>query len=142
MIRALATGLAHLGAALRERGLRFVLAGLAATASYFLFYFAMLWGQMAPELANAAALFASAVISYLLHYSFTFQADTAHVVSGFRFVVVNGIAIVLGICLHAVVTAAGGSPAVAAVLTALCYPPTTFVLHHFWTFRRGDQSRG
>ena len=122
-------------ALMRHRSARFALVGVVATLVHGA-TLGFLAGPacVAPLVANTAALFAAAAVSYLGHRSFTFRSKARHVKSIAKFsaqfagswVVTSAIAVTL-IPLF-------GSWSV-SIIIVLLVPCLNYLLYARWTFR-------
>ena len=120
---------------LRHRSARFALVGVAATVMHG-GTLGLLSGpaQVPPLAANTLALFASAMLSYLGHRSFTFRSTTMHAKSLMKFLAqLAGSWLVTSAIAVALIPVIGGWP-VSAVIVVLV-PCLNYLVYARWTFR-------
>jgi putative flippase GtrA len=119
-----------------ERVIRYGLAGLLATAVYFLAVIGLV------EVAGLTAVWAAAiatlivmVTSYLVNRAWVFDASRPHSSSFPRFAAATGLSIVLNTGLmHLAVKILGWPYLAGAVLTTAIVPPVNFVMNYLWSF--------
>lgn len=119
--------------------LRFALVGLANTLVYLALCFALEALTALPSPAiNAIAMGVGLVVSYLSHARITYRGSTPHRQGGPRFVVATAAIFASAAAVQWLAVRQGLPPGFSYLLVALWYPAAGFVVHHFWTFRRGQ----
>jgi len=122
---------------LTERVIRYGVAGVLATAIYFLAVFLLV--ERAKITPVTAAVIATAIVivtSYVINRVFVFDTNRAHHSAFARFVVASLFGIAANTGLMYVATKMFAWPyLVGAALTILVVPPMNFVVNQFWAFR-------
>jgi len=122
---------------LMSRAVRYGIAGVIATAIYFLAVMVFVDRmRIAPVVAAVLATMIVIVTSYVINRAFVFDTDRAHASAFTRFVVasVASIGINAGL-MHVATSTMGWSYLAGAALTTLVVPPLNFVVNYFWTFK-------
>lgn len=117
------------------RAMRFTVTGIFVTgvhiavATSFVEYVMSL-----PPLANGVAFTVASFVSYLINtlWSFSERLDSRTL---FRFTMVSIIGFFLAILISWIAQKLGFNYMVGIYAVAIIIPPTTFVLHNFWTYR-------
>jgi len=126
---------------LGERIVRYGLAGVLATAIYFLAVFLLVErGGVAPVTAAVIATAIVIVTSYVINRAFVFDTNRAHQSAFTRFVLASLLGIAANTGLMYVATRVFAWPyLVGAALTILVVPPMNFLVNQFWAFRSTGQ---
>ena len=126
---------------LRERIVRYGLAGVLATAIYFVAVFLLV--ERAGVAPVPAAVIATAIVivtSYLINRTFVFDTDRSHHSAFTRFALASLLGIAANTGLMYVATKVFAWPyLVGAALTILVVPPMNFLVNQFWAFRSTGQ---
>lgn len=115
---------------------RFLLVGLLCTLLQYvvLVMLTQLWGVRAP-LASTIGYVLSAVVNYLLSYSFTYQSTSPHLRSFLRFAITAGCGAALTlIAMYVAVSLLGINYLVAQVITTCLTLLWNFFVNLRWTF--------
>jgi putative flippase GtrA len=121
--------------------LRFCLVGGASTLVFAAVSWLLIWLEAMPAaLVNVAAIAAGIAASYAGHYYFTYRVSRGqHAFFGPRFFAVTAILATASVVFtHVAVENFRVSPYVVSTLVSILYPVASLLLHHFWTFARGD----
>jgi putative flippase GtrA len=122
-------------AAERTRLMRFGASGLCSTAIHALVAAAMFSLLDATlVVANAVAFVCATAFSYLANTLWSFSS-TVHARNATRFLAVTLAGFVETLLLARAAGAFDVSRAMSVVVIALLIPPTTVLLHRFWTYR-------
>ncbi len=122
--------------------LRFGTVGVLSTAVYLVVSFAL--ESMTEGLSagiNLIALLSGLLASYFGHYYLTYRRCGAHAFYSRRFALVTVILMTSAMLLQSVLIMFSLSPYVSYLAISVYYPLMSFVLHHYWTFRRGRPMR-
>ncbi len=124
---------------LRERILqsaRFLVVGIAGTALYAALAFGLKWTGMPVFWAHAIASAVSLVASYYGQKIFTFQISGDHARRGPRFIIATGILVTVQSGMVFLMDGLGLDPNITLTASTLFYPPSSYLIHTFWTFRK------
>ena len=123
--------------ALTGRVVRYAVAGIVATAIYFVGVMILVeWLHVRPVPAAVAATVVVIVTSYVINRVFVFETSRAHASAFTRFVLASLLGIALNAGLMHLATAILGWPyPVGAALTVVVVPPLNFAVNYFWAFR-------
>lgn len=126
---------------LPRRVLRFGISGVLVTALHVGLAVALITTVAAPPpTANGIAFLAATAFSYVINTSWSFSKPL-HGQNFVRFVIVAAIGGGLAVMLSAMAHRLGLQYMVGIALVVLVVPPTTFLLHNFWTYREvSDES--
>lgn len=114
---------------------RFACVGLAGTAIYAIFAYGGLWSGWSAFWAHVLGSIVSLVFSYAAQKIFTFRIRGDHKRSAPRFVIATIIIVVLHTALVWILDHLGVAPRITLLAGILFYPPASYLLHKFWTFR-------
>ena len=115
--------------------LRFGVSGVVCTAVHVIVAITLIEAFCAsPVLANAIAFCTATPCSYLLNTLWSFSARV-HRASLVRFVPVSIFGLLLTAVVARTVEGLGGNHWLGIAAVVLVVPPTTFVLHRYWTYR-------
>ena len=122
---------------LAERVVRYGLAGLLATAVYFLAVLALVdLLHVAAVPSAAVATLIVMVTSYAVNRAWVFDAGRPHSSSFPRFAAATGLSIMLNTGLmHVAVKILGWPYLAGVVLTTAIVPPVNFVVNYLWSFK-------
>ncbi len=122
---------------MRERVVRYALAGLFATAVYFASVTMLVeLGSVAAVPAAAIATLVVMVTSYAVNRTWVFDATRPHSSSFPRFALATGISVALNAGLmHVAVKWLGWPYLAGAVLTTFVVPPANFTMNYLWSFK-------
>ena len=125
---------------LRERIIRYGLAGLLATGIYFVSVWILVGRAGVDPVAGAVAATAILVVtSYVVNRAFVFDTNRAHRSAFTRFVIASLLSFAVNSGLMALATKVfSWRYLVGAALTILVVPPMNFVVNQFWTFSSTD----
>jgi putative flippase GtrA len=115
--------------------LRFLVAGLAGTAIYAGCAFGLAGAGVSVLWAHSIAYIASILASYFGQKIFTFQIRGDHRRNGPRFVIATIALAATQFALVAGLNAARLPETWTLLASTLFYPPASFLVHTFWTFR-------
>lgn len=118
--------------------LRFLIVGLAGTALYALLAFGLIWIAAPLFLSHAIASVISLIASYFGHKSFTFQIAGDHARRGPRFILATVMLVTAQSGLVLLLDRFGLDPNLTIAASTLFYPPSSYLLHTLWTFRRSE----
>jgi putative flippase GtrA len=108
--------------------------GISTAIQYVLLILLVRAFGMAPTPASTIGFALSAIVNYLLNYSFTFQSDRPHGPAAAKFAVLAGSGLVINaIIMHLLVTA-GGRYLIAQVCATAVVLFWGFVGNTIWTF--------
>ena len=122
---------------LTERVVRYGLAGLFATAVYFVAVMALVEGVHLAAVPSAAiATLIVMVTSYAVNRAWVFDASRPHTSSFPRFAAATGLSVVLNTGLmHVAVKVLAWPYLAGVVLTTAIVPPVNFVVNYLWSFK-------
>ena len=115
---------------------KFVLVGIAATATYFCLSLALVsMNRFDPFTVNFLALTISILVSYVGHHKFTFKKQGSHAFYFPRFLFTTLISLVYsnGI-VFVVVYSLKQSVSLSTTIVTVTYPILSFTMHLLWTF--------
>jgi putative flippase GtrA len=121
-----------------SRVLRYGVAGLVATAIYFLSVMLLVErAHLAPVAAAIVATIVVIVSSYIINRTFVFDTNRTHTSAFPRFVTASLLGIGLNAALMHVATVVLAWPYLAgAALSTVVVPPLNFFVNYLWAFRR------
>lgn len=118
-----------------KRAVRFGVTGAFVTGVHFVVaVFFVQYVASNPPVANGVAFIFATVTSYLINTVWSFSSKL-HGKTLFRFGMVSSIGFVLAITVAWLVQALGLGYLTGIFAVAITIPPTTFLLHNFWTYR-------
>lgn len=117
------------------RTLRFLFVGLAGTAIYAGFAFGLAGAGVQVLWSHSIAYIISILASYFGQKVFTFQIRGNHSRNGPRFVIATIALAVTQFALVAALNVARVPETWTLLASTLFYPPASFMVHTFWTFR-------
>ena len=115
---------------------RFTAVGLAGTALYAIIAFSMNAFHFSPIAAHGVASAISLVFSYLAQKAFTFRVKGNHRRTGPRFLIATALLVFLQTMLVVLLNWAEVPERATLLASTLFYPPASYLMHTFWTFRR------
>ncbi len=118
--------------------LRFVVTGVAATATYLALTVLLMARPLGlePVVASAVASLVSILVSYAGHHRYTFERRGRHDFYFPRFAAVTAALFALSTAAMYVFTrVVPADPDVVATAIALAYPPASYLLNLLWVFR-------
>ena len=118
-----------------SRVVRFAIVGIAGTLLYAGLAFGLEHAGVPVFFAHAVASAISLAASYLGQKIFTFQIRGQHREMGARFVIATALLVSTQSAIVFVLDQAGVDPRIVLLISTLFYPPASFILHTFWTFR-------
>lgn len=129
------TAATFLASPLVRRALRFGVTGIGVTALHVVIA-ASLINMMAlrPALANGAAFIVATLTSYLINTFWSFSQTPAPT-NLVRFIIVSLLGLGIAMAVSGTAEAWGFPYWVGIAAVVLTVPPTTFLLHAFWTYR-------
>ncbi len=120
---------------LYQRALRFGFSGTLVTGLHITIAYAIINVLLpVPWIANGIAFIISTMVSYLLNtiWSFSSQPDGTNFL---RFYIVSGVGLCLAMGVSGLAQFCGMNYWNGICAVVLSGPPTTFLLHNFWTYR-------
>lgn len=124
-----------------SRVVRFAIVGVAGTLLYASLAFGLEFSGVQVFFAHAVASGISLAASYLGQKIFTFGIRGQHRQMGTRFAVATALLVATQSILVLSLDHAGIDPSIVLLASTLFYPPASFLLHTFWTFRAQPMSR-
>lgn len=120
---------------LTRQALRFAISGLMVTGLHVLIATAFIQIILpVPSIANGVAFLVATVFSYLINTMWSFSSPL-HGRNLFRFCVVSCIGLFLAMTISGTAQYYGLHYLYGIGLVVCIVPPTTFVLHNFWTYK-------
>jgi putative flippase GtrA len=119
------------------QGVRFIVVGIAATATHVLMVVCLMegLGLQIATVANAIALVTGSAVSYLGNYFWTFRRGGPHLVRIARFVAAYGTVFSFNAVVMLLLADIGGiSYVFPLALIVAATPIMTFLLNRFWVF--------
>ncbi len=116
--------------------LRFAAVGLSGTAAYAAIAYGAIWSGLGAFPAHLLASFLSLIFSYAGQKIFTFRIRGDHRRSGARFAFATAFVVALHTGLVWVLNHFGLTKEFTLLAGILFYPPASYFMHTFWTFRR------
>lgn len=114
---------------------RFILVGLSGTLVYAGVAYGLLWNGADTIIAHAAGTAISLAVSYLGQKIFTYQIAGRHKEAGVRFIAATAIVMTAHAALVFLLNSAGINANLVLLAGILFYPPASYLIHTFWTFR-------
>jgi putative flippase GtrA len=130
LIDSLTGGGGHLGRFVRY----FVVGGIATAIQYVLLIILVRLFGMAPTAASTIGFALSAVVNYLLNYSFTFQSDRPHGPAAAKFAVLAGSGLLINAIIMHLMVSAGVRYLIAQVCATGVVLLWGFIGNSIWTF--------
>lgn len=116
--------------------IRFAIVGLLGTIVYALIAFAMTRSGLPIITAHTVALIVSLIVSYTGQKIFTFGIRGENRRLGPRFFLATGAIVIVQYVLVISLSYAQLSSDLIVLISTLYYPPTSFLVHNFWTFKK------
>lgn len=117
------------------RVMRFAAVGVMATLMYAALAFGLEASGMAVFHAHGIASGISLIASYLGQKIFTFGVRSQYRKTGLRFAAATAFLVCAQTAIVLLLDQFGSSPGLILLTSTLFYPPASFLLHNFWTFR-------
>ena len=108
--------------------------GIATVIQYILLIFLVRAFRMAPTLASTIGFALSAIVNYLLNYSFTFQSDRPHGPAAAKFAVLAASGLVINAVIMHLLVNAGVRYLLAQICTTAVVLFWGFIGNTIWTF--------
>jgi putative flippase GtrA len=115
--------------------IRFGLVGLTGTLIYAAIAYGLSWNGVPVLYAHIIGTAVSLVASYLGQKLFTFRVRGGHRRAGVRFVVGTAIVVAGQSLVVWLLDQSGFRPDLALLAGIVFYPPASYLIHSFWTFR-------
>jgi len=117
------------------RVLRFAAVGVMATLLYAALAFGLEASGLAVFHAHIIASGISLIASYLGQKIFTFGVRNQYRKTGVRFAAATALLVCTQSAIVLLLDRYGVSPGLVLLTSTLFYPPASFLIHNFWTFR-------
>ena len=115
---------------------RFLVVGLAGTAAYLVLAFLLRSTGIAVFWSHAVASAISLAVSYFGQKIFTLGIAGDHARRGARFLAATALLVVVQSLLVIGLDAARAPDHIIFLASTAFYPPASYLIHTFWTFRR------
>lgn len=123
------------------RTARFVLVGIGGTVIYAACAYGMLFASAPIMTAHIVAFGVSLLASYLGQKIFTFGIRGNNRRNLPRFAIATAAIALVQLVLVAGLEHAGIDPKLTLLVSALYYPPASFLVHNLWTFRTDNGAK-
>lgn len=120
------------------RAVRFFFIGLIGTGAYVLIGYSLIWSGMHVILAHVIATALSLIVSYTVQKTFTFKVNGMHRRMGPRFLIATAALVLTQLTLVTCLKHLDVQSELILVASTLFYPPASFLVHNFWTFKTGN----
>lgn len=121
---------------LQNSAVKYALVGGVNTLVCWVVIFALMWGGVIPEIANAFGYGVGIIVSYLLNKHFTFQSKHSHKRDFIRFCVAMGAAYAINlIVLIALYRGLGVNEYLSQIIAAVCYTISGYIISKLWAFK-------
>ena len=118
-----------------QKALRFGMSGVLVTAIHVVVAVALIeLGSLMPPVANGIAFTVATISSYLINTTWSFSSPL-HGRNLLRFLVVSGVGLLLSVTLSGLVQQYQLPYWYGIAAVVVIVPPTTFLLHNFWTYQ-------
>ncbi|MEQ3650110.1 GtrA family protein [Hyphomonas sp.] len=120
------------------RAVRFFFVGLIGTGAYVLIGYSLIWSGMPVLMAHVIATALSLLVSYSAQKTITFRVNGMHRRMGPRFVIATAALVLTQLALVACLKHFHVQSELILAASTLFYPPASFLVHNFWTFKTGN----
>lgn len=115
--------------------MRFAAVGVAGTLLYAVLAFGFNAGGLPIMVSHGVASALSLIASYFGQKLITFRISGEHVKRGSRFFVATALLVTVQSTMVFVLDRVGVPQNLTLLISTLYYPPASYLIHTFWTFR-------